>query len=197
MRRTVLLVDDDTALLHALRRTLRHEPYTVLVAESPTVACGVLARQPIDAVVSDEGMPGMSGTQFLARVHAEYPETVRIMLTGQANLDVAMQAINAGHVYRFFTKPCDPQLLASAIRQALLQRALLLESRRLLHTVRRQSVALEALEDEVRGLTHVDRDSSGAIVLSEVPTDIEALLAEAETELAVAEARLERRTAAR
>jgi hypothetical protein len=115
------------------------------------------------------------------------------MITGETSLEVAVQAINEGQVYRFFTKPCNPIELATGIRQGLMHRALLLESRRLLHTVRRQSAAMEELEAAVRGITHVARDDSGAIVLSDVPRDLEALLAEVESELSVAEERLRER----
>lgn len=193
MARTVLLVDDDTNLLNALSRALRKEPYTIRTANSASEALTLLEQCPVDVIVSDERMPGMTGTHFLARVQAQYPDTVRIMMTGETTLEVAVQAINEGQVYRFFTKPCNPMELATGIRQGLLHRALLLESRRLLHTVRRQSAAMEELENTMRGITTVDRDESGAIVLSDVPRDLEALLAEVESELSDAEERLRER----
>jgi two-component system, probable response regulator PhcQ len=193
MGRTVLLVDDDANLLHAVSRALRKEPYTIKIATSASEALQLLEQCPVDVVVSDERMPGMTGTTFLARVQEQYPDTIRIMMTGETALEVAVQAINEGQVYRFFTKPCNPIELATGIRQGLMHRALLLESRRLLHTVRRQSAAMEELEAAVRGITHVARDDSGAIVLSDVPRDLEGLLAEVETELSAAEERLRER----
>ena len=94
-------------------------------------------------------------------------------------------------MYRFVTKPCRPDELVGAIRQALQQRELLLQSRRLLQTVRRQTAAMRDLEREARGITHVDRDDSGAIVLTDDgPTDVDALLDEIRAELGDADERL-------
>jgi DNA-binding NtrC family response regulator len=193
MRPTVLLVDDDPSLRDGLRRALFREPWEILVAGSGPEALRLLDRRPVDVVVSDQAMPEMSGLQFLSTVCQEHPDTIRIMLTGHGSLDLARRAINDGQVYRFFTKPCDPEDLKAAIRQGLEQRALLLESRRLLHTVRRQSCALSELEDEMKGLTTVTRDADGAIVLEEVPTDPVELLKEVQAELDAADERLRRR----
>jgi DNA-binding NtrC family response regulator len=193
-RQTVLLVDDDHNLLDALRRTLHHEPYTIRVADGPLAALRILDEGPVDLVVSDEEMPVMRGTEFLATLQAHHPDTVRIILTGRADLATAIRAINIGAVYRFFTKPCNPQELAIAIRQGLLQRALLQQSRRLLHTVRRQRAATE--EAAVPGLLRVERDASGAVVLDDAPIDLAALLIEMEKEVDAADERVRQRSVA-
>jgi two-component system probable response regulator PhcQ len=187
---SVLLVDDDASLLAGLRRALQREPYRVVTAESPAAAFARLDAEAVDLVVSDDNMPGMTGTEFLARVQREHPDTVRMILTGRASLEVAMRAINQGQVSRFFTKPCDPAELATAIRHALLERALRIESRRLLHTVRRQAALMADLETEASGLTAVRRDESGAVVVDDAPTDLEALVKELQEELTVADGRL-------
>ena len=191
MKHTVLLVDDDRELLDGLRRTLHREPYDLLLAASAGEALTLLAGRLVDVVVSDEGMPGMSGTEFLARLQTEYPDTIRIMLTGQASLALAVRAINQGHVYRFFTKPCNAIEIGIALRQALQQRELVRKSRRLLDTVRRQSAVLA--EREAPGLTAVARDASGAVVLDDGPSDLDALLKEVEAEIEAAEQRLAER----
>jgi DNA-binding NtrC family response regulator len=193
MRHTVLLVDDDVSVLSGLRRALHREPYEVLVAESADAALARLAAFPVDVVISDESMPGMLGTELLAQSRIRYPETVRILLTGHSSLDVAIRAINEGEVYRFFTKPCNPVELAVTIRQALQQRELLRGSRRLLHAVRRQSAVIAELERQWEGLTRVERDHSGAILLSDVPTDTATLLEELQRELDTADQRLHER----
>jgi DNA-binding NtrC family response regulator len=187
---TVLLVDDEPNLLQGLRRALRREPYEILVAEGAAAALRLLEARPVDVVVSDETMPGMSGTEFLGRVRSQYPDTIRIILTGHGTLKIAIRAINDGEVYRFLTKPCDPVDLALTIRQALQRRALLLETRQLLRTVRRQSVVIDELGRGANGLTEVARDQAGAILLDEVPTDLDALLNEVQAEIEAAESRL-------
>jgi len=192
MKHSVLLVDDDAHLLDGLRRALHEEPYQVVTAGSGDAALEILAARPVAVVVADEEMPGMRGSQLFARIKATYPDTMRVMLTGQASLEVAMRAINDGHAYRFFTKPCNVRELAIGLRQALVQRTLVVESRRLLQTVRRQSAAMDALEGAA-GITAVERDASGAIVLPDAPVDLDRLLVEIETELVRADERLRSR----
>lgn len=183
----VLMVDDDPNVLAGLRRSLRQENYEVLTAEGSAEALAILQKSTVDLIVTDEGMPGMTGTELLARVRELHPDTLRILLTGKGSFEVAMEAVNQGEVFRLFAKPCNPVELALAIRQALKQKELMLESRRLLKTVRRQRLALEELEHETQGIGRVVRDRSGAIVLDDVPLDLDALLKEAQEELSLAE----------
>ena len=122
MEHKVLLVDDDANLLAGLRRTLRNEPYEILSATTAEEALRILGREEVSVVISDQEMPGMSGTVFLAAVRQRFPDTVRFILTGKATLDTAIQAINDGAISRFFNKPCNPVDLAVTIRQALQQK---------------------------------------------------------------------------
>ncbi len=189
MNQTVLLVDDDPHLLAALRRALRSEPYEVLLAETAGAALWLLASDRVDVLVTDQRMPGMSGAEFLAKVRAEYPHVISIMLTGHADLATAISAINAGEVYRFFTKPCDAGSLATAIRQALQLKTLIRQARRLLDTVRRQAVELggagEPIDDDADG-----EAMSGAVVYeADATVDLDVLLREIEAELEAAESR--------
>ncbi len=117
----VLLVDDDENLLRGLARALRFQPYHVYTARSGEEALHVLKSQPIDVIVADEKMPGLSGGDLLAWVAANCPEVVRIVLTGHPSAESAIRAINEADVFRFFTKPCDTVRLALAIRQAIEQ----------------------------------------------------------------------------
>ncbi len=130
MAHKVLFVDDEPHVLAALRRTLRNEPYQVLCASSAAEALALMAETPVDVVVSDEQMPGMSGSELLAEVRRRYPDTVRMMLSGKATLEGAIRAINDGEIYRFFTKPCNELDLATTIRHALEQKDLVEENRR-------------------------------------------------------------------
>jgi DNA-binding NtrC family response regulator len=116
---TVLLVDDDLGVLNALVRNWRREPFQVRTATAAEEALGILARDPVDAVVCDWHMPGMCGTEFLSKIASQHPNVIRIMLTGKANFEVAQGAINNGGVHKFLTKPCDAATLANVIKEAL------------------------------------------------------------------------------
>ena len=167
----VLLVDDDPNILSGIRRNLRKEKYTILVAENPHQALYIMDEQQVDVVVTDQDMPGIKGTEFLSMLRVRHPGVYRIMLTGKGDLDVALKAINEGHVYRFFTKPCRIEELALAIRQALNEKELLSTSRELLATVKSQADVMERLERETPGITRVDRDEDGDIVVADMDLD--------------------------
>lgn len=135
MQHTVLLVDDDHHVLHGLARTLRHQPYQLHTACSAEEAICVLKSRHVDVLVADEQMPGMPGSELLAWVAVNFPDVVRIMLTGNATVDTTIRAINEGAVYQFFTKPCNDVQLAIAIRKAIEHTDLVKENRRLLSLV--------------------------------------------------------------
>jgi len=125
MATRVLIVDDDPLLLQALRRGLcRNRPdWEVAEALSGEAALSSLATAPRDVVVMDYRMAGMSGLELAKRIDREHPAVRRIMLTGFADLDAAMAAMNEGGVFRFFEKPCPIDQLMAAIEAALEQRA--------------------------------------------------------------------------
>lgn len=115
---TLLLVDDEPNILSALKRLLRRENYRVLTAPSPAAAFDLLARHPVQVVVSDQRMPEMPGTEFLARVKRLYPHTVRIVLSGYTDLASLTEAINRGAIYRYLLKPWNDDDLRAHLREA-------------------------------------------------------------------------------
>ena len=121
--RKILFVDDEPQVLRGYRDILHKEPYQLLAAGSAAQALGILAKERIHVVVSDERMPSVSGSELLERVHRDYPDVVRIMLTGQASLLTSVQAINDG-LYRFLSKPIAPEELRRVLRDALHVQAL-------------------------------------------------------------------------
>jgi two-component system probable response regulator PhcQ len=183
---TILLVDDEPNVTHALKRALRQERYEFLIATSAAGAQELLERQHVDVVVSDEQMPGMSGSEFLSRVRKQFPHTIRIILSGQASLEAAVRAINEGEVYRIFLKPCNPTDLGVTIQQALSHKRLEEQSRRLLREYQRQAVTLKKLNHNGPDLLRLDTDDHGAVVIDEADGDenVEDLLAEIETAMA-------------
>ncbi len=114
----LLLVDDEPNVPRSIRRALRHEGYNVFIANSGDTALELLRDQPIDIILSDHRMPGMTGAELLTEVSRSYPETVRIMLSGQADMNDVVQAVNEGSIYKFLTKPWSNDTLRSIIKEA-------------------------------------------------------------------------------
>lgn len=172
----LLFVDDDQKVTQGIKRNLDELDYEIFTAQSGDEALDILSREPISVVISDEKMPGMSGAEFLSRVKDRYPDTVRIILTGQASLEATVKAINEGEVYRFLLKPCNATDLIFTVRQALKQRELVVQCNKLLDLTRRQSELLQNLEAETPGITEVKRNEHGAIVIEEPTDDIDSLI---------------------
>ena len=104
-KKTVLCVDDEINVLRALRRELMGEPYEVIVASSGQEGLEHLEAKKIAVVVSDHRMPGMTGSEFLAKVRERWPDTFGIMLTGYGDLDTMTLAVNEGKIHHFLCKP--------------------------------------------------------------------------------------------
>lgn len=140
----LLLVDDDENLLDTLRRVLARGN-EIFTAGSGLEALEVLAScGPFTAIISDLRMPGMDGVELLARVAAASPDTVRLLLTGHADLEAALDAVNQGHVFRILTKPCPQETLRLAVNAAVRQHGLVLASREL-HALKRFQGLLEGV----------------------------------------------------
>lgn len=163
----ILVVDDEINICNALRRSLRKEGYEILVAHEPAQGLEILKTQKIDLVLSDHLMPNMTGLEFLTIVRDRHPDTVRILLTGHADMDTAIKAINDGNVYRFLTKPWDDVELKVTLYLAFEHLDLEREHRRLLATVRRQANLIQDLEAQYPGIGALRRDAEGAILLDE------------------------------
>ena len=115
---TLLLVDDDVNALAALHRLFRRDNYRILTAVSPAEGFELLALHQVQVIVCDQRMPVMSGTEFLSKVKEMYPDTMRIILSGDTGLQAVLDSINRGAIYRFYTKPWDDTQLRDNIRLA-------------------------------------------------------------------------------
>jgi two-component system, probable response regulator PhcQ len=163
----VLIVDDEENVCRALRRTLRKEGYELFFASQPSEALELLKTTPVDIVLSDHLMPNMTGLEFLKIVHDRHPDCLRIMLTGHADMQTAIDAINHGEIYRFLTKPWDDTELKVTLHLAFEQLELERENRKLLAMVRRQHDLLKSLEGQYPGIGDLVRDSEGRIVIDD------------------------------
>ncbi|MBN2318380.1 MAG: response regulator [Acidobacteria bacterium] len=155
----VLLVDDDSNVLHSLKRQLR-DKFTVKTAEGPEQAMEeVRSVGPFAVIVSDLRMPGMSGIQFLALAAKECPDSTRIILTGNADLNIAIRAFNEGNIFRFLTKPCHPEELIRTISQGMEKYRLTTAEKELLGKTLKGSInmlmeLLSVISPEVFGLSN-------------------------------------------
>ncbi|RZU31030.1 HD domain-containing phosphohydrolase [Blastococcus saxobsidens] len=136
---SILLVDDEVAILDGLRRQLRKR-FTVHTANGGAEALELMKAEPVSVVVSDMRMPQMNGATFLSHVRSLYPNVVRILLTGQADTQAAITAVNEGQIYRFLTKPCPPEVLLEEIGSAVELNRLVTAEKELMGTTLRRTV---------------------------------------------------------
>ena len=152
---TLLFVDDDEGVLNALRRIFMDENYTVLSANSGEKALRVLEERQVHLLISDHRMPGMTGAELLKAVRERWPETIRIMLTGYADVNSIMGAVKEGAVYKFVTKPWNDEDLRLTVALALQQYLLMHENRHLKDLARQQQAKIKnyaGLFEENRGM---------------------------------------------
>ena len=143
----ILIVDDEEAILETMRFTFEDE-YEVFTSPDARQALEILdENQPIAAVITDQRMPNMTGVEFLAQVYTRHPSTTRMILTGFADMEAILKAINDGHVYAYITKPWEPDQLKQIVMRAVGHHKLTLENARLLTDLRRSKVLLEAVMD--------------------------------------------------
>ncbi|THG83496.1 response regulator [Pseudomonas sp. A-1] len=113
----ILFVDDEERILRSLAMQFRRQ-YEVLTESDPQRALERLKSEAVQIIVSDQRMPQMSGAELLEQASAIAPQTLRILLTGYSDLDAAVDALNNGGIFRYLTKPWDPQEMAFTLRQA-------------------------------------------------------------------------------
>jgi len=164
----VLLVDDETAVLHAVRRIFSHSQVVeLLTVEDPFAAMEMVVEGGIALVISDQQMPGMTGLEFLSWVNANHPEIVKIIMTGDTDIQTAVQAINDIGVYKFILKPWNNDDLYWTVVRALEMARMQQKNRQLQAELNEKDQSLQRYERLYPGITSVDRDADGAIVIDE------------------------------
>ncbi|TWT66557.1 response regulator [Allorhodopirellula solitaria] len=114
---SVLIVDDEPDVLFSLKGLLRRD-FQVFTAQSGAEAMEVMAEQDVHVIMTDQRMPSMTGTELMGKVRAEHPDAVRIIFTGYADTRAVVDAINSGELYRYISKPWDPDNLIEMLRDA-------------------------------------------------------------------------------
>jgi len=164
---TVLIVDDEVNVLKALRRLFLDTDYRVLTATSGPEGLKLLDSEPVNLVISDYRMPDMNGVEFLARIKEDHPDTIRMILSGFADVTAIVDAINDGEIYKFLAKPWNDQELLSTVRRALEHSCLQRENVALLSELQSANVELkklaEGLEYKVRQRTRDLEHKSRAV----------------------------------
>ncbi|MDD5761704.1 MAG: response regulator [bacterium] len=166
MNDAVLLVDDEANILNALARLFLDRDVRVLRAENGEEALGIVRREPVAVVVSDNLMPGMRGVELLSRVRDVSPDTVRVLLTGYADLSTAIEAINRGEVFRFHVKPWVDEEIVHTVDEGV-RRYQVVRSLRQGDEATLRSIAqtIELKDPYTRG--HCDRVAAFALKIAE------------------------------
>lgn len=182
----IMLVDDEINVLSALRRVisaipiedLDNEPAEIETYTSAEKALQRIEVVPVDLVISDYRMPEMNGIEFLLQAVERRPDVARIILSGYADLEGLMGAINKVQISRFINKPWHEFELQSAVIQALTTRALVQENLRLANLVRKQQANISMqeaellrLESESPGITRIRRSADGGVIIDDIDID--------------------------
>lgn len=149
----LLIVDDEPDVCDSVHDLLRRE-FRVLKAHSALEGCRIMQEEEVHMVMSDQRMPQITGVELLTSVKTRYPQAVRMLYTGYADLDSIIAAINQGHIYQFIKKPWQPEELLDAVRQAAAEYDRLslaqAERERLIHEVTELKDRVTLLENDVR-----------------------------------------------
>lgn len=167
---SILLVDDEPNILQALRRLFRAQGYQIAMAHGGQEALEIMQSEQFDLVISDMRMPEMSGAQFLAQAYQKWPETMRILLTGYADMASTVDAINDGHIFRYIAKPWQDAEILLVVKQALEMKQLAEEKKRLERLTQQQNEQLkqfnQSLEAKVKARTAELEQTMGFLELA-------------------------------
>ena len=147
-KHTILVVDDEPDVVKSIQDLLRFD-YKVLGATRATDGLRLLQEQPVHVVLTDQRMPEMTGVEFLRHLREKYPDTVRLLITGYADIRAVIDAINEGNVYRYITKPWEPEELQAVVREAAERFDLIAERKRLMDELKGKNDELERTNAEL------------------------------------------------
>jgi DNA-binding NtrC family response regulator len=165
MTTTIVCVDDDAQIASSVARALRKEKFHALATTEPEEALEWCLEHDVAVLIADYSMPGMTGIQLAERVRVHRPSTVRVLLTGNVELDTAVAGINQAEIFRFVAKPFDREVLTSVVRQAVARHremaAVALEHEQ---AARRHAISTD-LESRFPTITHPSRAHDGAYLV--------------------------------
>lgn len=181
LTRHLLVVDDEEEILKALKRQFRRQ-YVVHTATSAEEGLKVMTENPIQVIISDQRMPGMQGAEFFGKVKTEFPDAMRLLLTGYADIQAVIAAINDGNIFRYVTKPWDPVELDTIVREAFERYDLIVQNRKLMldlqaanamleERVRERTIELEAMNNRLTTMV-AQRDAFMGMAAHDLRTPI-------------------------
>jgi DNA-binding NtrC family response regulator len=162
----LLIIDDEPEILNVLSRVLHDRHSDIKCGQTAQEALTIVDNSPVDLIICDYMLgPGLNGVQLLEKITKKKKDIICILLTGYADIKIAMEAINTIGLYKFILKPWDNDELIITVRRALEQRDLILENRHLAIELKQRQEALDLLEKENPGITKIKRDKGGRIIL--------------------------------
>ncbi|MEJ2655764.1 MAG: response regulator [Desulfobacterales bacterium] len=163
-KQTILLVDKEKLLLEFIQQELSDNNYNVITASNAKEGFDILEKQEVNMVISDYEIPKIDGLEFLKKVKITHPDILTIMITEQADIDLAIKAINEAGVYKFILKPWDDIKLKTTIKRALELLQVIKERDGLSQKVKSHETILKELEKRYPGITKIERDEDGYIL---------------------------------
>ncbi|MCP4076093.1 MAG: response regulator [Gammaproteobacteria bacterium] len=161
----ILIVDDEAGIISALKRTFMNENLHLITAASAEQGLKILKGVHVDLVISDQSMPGMDGIDFVRQVRILYPDILTIILTAHAEIQNALYAINHAGIYKFIIKPWNDDDLRVTVMRAIEFLEMIRQKKNLTEEVRLRDVVLSELERSHPGITKVDRQEDGSVIL--------------------------------
>ncbi len=170
----ILVIDDDDFILSAFKRTLKKQPWQIDTYNTPAAALEASRNGHWELIITDYRMPKMDGIELLQNISPLQPQAIKIIMSANIDLEGLSEALNRASVHRFITKPWDDTILVTTIKESLQYQQLLAENKRLADEIRiqkklidHQQAELQRLETESPGITQVNWDDDGSIILSE------------------------------
>lgn len=139
---SLLIIDDEPDILKALTRQFRRK-YNVFSTTNAEDGFGIMEKENIQVVLSDQRMPGLTGVDFFSRIKSKYPDALKLILTGYSDIEAVIGAINDGQVFRYVTKPWNPEELETIIKEAFEKYELITKNRKLMHSLQDANETLE------------------------------------------------------
>jgi DNA-binding NtrC family response regulator len=163
-KHTILVVDDEELFIEYIKSMLSGESYNVVTASNGKQGLEILKKQSVNLVISEYKIPLMNGLEFLEKVRIIYPDILTVMVTDQADINLAIKAVNEAGVYKFLLKPWDDIDFKNTIKRTLESLQVIKERDELIRKVKTHEATLKDLEKRYPGITKVEKNEDGYIL---------------------------------